>query len=230
MKGTRYISMLGVVVLGATMASAQERGRRPQGPPPRYNAPALQSQRQAAPPAQRDDSQQQQQQQPPAQQQEQKPFDRFILHGQGPHAGDWLRNHENLPPDQQRKALESDPAYQRLSRDKQQQLLQRLNRFSALPHDQRDRILQRMETLEHLSPEQQQKARAMFRDFRDLPNDRRREMNRAFRDLQEMNADERQRRIDSEEYKKNYSDKERDLLRGMTDLGVNPRGQGNPRD
>jgi hypothetical protein len=211
-----------VVALAVTIAPAQDR-RKGSAPPPRFASP--QPQRQGPPPTlQRGDARGQQapsQQQPD---QQQRPFDRFILHGQGPHSGDWLRQHENLPPEEQKKALQADPQFQKLPKDRQQQLMDRLTRFSALPHEQRDRMLQRMETLEHLSPDQRDKAREMFRSFRDLPQDRRQEMNRAFRDLEQMSPEDRQKTIDSDEYRRNYSDKERELLRGMSDLGLTPNG------
>ena len=33
------------------------------------------------------------------------------------HAGEWLRQHRNLPPEQQRKALENDPQFRNLPRN-----------------------------------------------------------------------------------------------------------------
>lgn len=217
MKALGNISVVAVLALAAAIAPAQD--RRKGNPPPRF-APVPQQQRQGPPPTLQRDAN------PPAQQpndQQQRPFDRFILHGPGPHSGQWLRDHENLPLDQQKKALESDPQYQRLPRERQQQLMERLMRFGALPHEQRDRMLQRMETLEHLTPDQRQRARDIFRDYKQLPRDRRQDMNQALRQLEGMSLEDRQKTIDSDEYKRNYSDKERELLRGMSDLGLNPR-------
>ncbi len=64
----------------------------------------------------------------------------------------------------------------------------------------------------------------MFRNFRELPQDRRQEMNRAFLQLEQMSPEDRQKTIDSDEYRRNYSNKERELLRGMSDLGLTPNG------
>ena len=72
--------------------------------------------------------------------------------------------------------------------------------------------------------------REMSRDFRQLPEERRHALTSAFRQLQEMGPEDRQKTIDSDEYRKSYSDKERDLLRGMSELGLSPRGSGTPRD
>jgi hypothetical protein len=67
-KRIQYISVLGLLALSAA-AFAQERGRKQQGPPPRYNTPALQSPRPAAPPRSDNNANQQPQQQAPQQQQ-----------------------------------------------------------------------------------------------------------------------------------------------------------------
>src|SRR5437879_11202671 len=38
------------------------------------------------------------------------------------HAGEWLRQHKGVPPDQQQKALESDPQFRNLPPERQQRL------------------------------------------------------------------------------------------------------------
>src|SRR5258707_7459538 len=75
------------------------------------------------------------------------------------HAGDWLRRYKNVPPGDQERALQSDPAFRRLPPERQQMLRQRLQHFSGLPPQEQQRMLNRMETWEHLTPEQKQKAR-----------------------------------------------------------------------
>src|SRR5208282_1036584 len=75
------------------------------------------------------------------------------------HAGNWLRRYKDLPPAQQRRALENDPQFRRLPPQQQARLRQRLQRFSSLPPQQQERVLNRMETWEHLTPDQKQRAR-----------------------------------------------------------------------
>lgn len=209
MKRTRHIAGIAAVLLVAGMAFGQ--GRRERGGAPPRLAPPQRTQAPAPPP--------QQQQQP----NQQRPFDRFILHGPGPHASDWLRNHENLSPDEQKKSLEADPQFQRLTPDAQQQLLERLNHFNSLPPQQRDRIMQRMELLEHLSPQDRDKARTLFRNYRQLPSARQSQLNFALRDLRSMTPDERMKALDSSEYRARFSDQERDLLRSMSEMELVPR-------
>jgi len=95
------------------------------------------------------------------------------------HAGAWLRRYKDLPPAEQRRALESDPQFRRLPPPRQMQLKNRLQHFSSLPPQQQERVLGRMETWEHLSPGQKDQARTLFRQFKQLPPDRRRTLNDA---------------------------------------------------
>ena len=224
----RSISVMAMLVLGAGMATAQQRGARPQ-PGPRFVAPGQQRQ---APPQQqaqrpererREGGQQNPSDGPPPMQQR-RGDRRFVYRGPGPHAGDWLRGHEDEPVDQQVKQLENDPKFKQLPAERQQQLRDRLYRFNSMPPQQRDRVLNNLDIIEHMSPQQQQRARSMFNDLRQLPRDRQRALSGAFQQLRDMGPEDRQRTIDSDDFRKNYSDKERDILRGMTDLGLNPRG------
>ena len=136
--------------------------------------------------------------------------------------GDWLRKNRNLPPAEQRRALERDPAFRSLPPQRQQQLQQRLEHFNSLPPEQQNRILQRMDTFERLNPEQRQHARDVFSQFRSLPPDRQIMLRRAFRGMHDMSPAERQRLVDSPAYRSTFTDQERNLLRGMTDLNVGP--------
>jgi hypothetical protein len=145
-----------------------------------------------------------------------------VFRGPGPHMGDWLRRNENLPPDQQLRKLEQDPDFLRLPQERQERMRRRLQNFINLPPEQKDRILQRMETFEHLPPDQQQRLREMFHQFRALPQDRRSELNHAFQQLQGLSPEERQKVLDSPQYRNNYTEQERDLLRGMSTIGITP--------
>jgi exonuclease VII large subunit len=129
---------------------------------------------------------------------------------------------EDLPPAEQERQLQNDPAFRRLSPEKQQQLRQRLEHFSGLPPQQQLRMLNRMETWEHLTPEQKQQARQIFGQLRQLPPDRQRQVTTAVRDLRAMPPDQRERVIESDRFKSMFSDQERDLMRGATRLPLAP--------
>jgi len=51
---------------------------------------------------------------------------------------------------------------------------------------------------------------------------------RAFQQLETMSPEERQRALDSPEYRNNYSEQERGLLRGMSTIGITPNRSGPP--
>ncbi len=137
----------------------------------------------------------------------------------GKHGGDWLRKMHNLPPEEQERALQNDPEFQRLSPEKQARLRKRLRKFNALPQEERQRILQRWERFEHYTPEQQERLRGFHDRMREMPPDRRRMMYRALRHLREMPSGERERVLGSERFRNNFSDEERNLLRGMAEVG-----------
>lgn len=145
------------------------------------------------------------------------------LRGPGPHMGDWLRRNQSTPPDQQLQKLEQNPDFKRLPPERQQRLRQRLQEFNNLPPERKQIILDRIEKYEHLPPDQQQRLHEMFHEFRALPPERRQELNHAFQQLETMSPPERQKALDSPEYRNNFSEQERGLLRGMSTIGITPR-------
>ncbi len=203
MNGRNTIVVIAVLLAGATLASAQRGMRRNQQPTP----PPGQAQRQGPFGGPRN-------QQPPPR--------GPVFYGPGPHFGQWLRDHETQSPEDRLKALENDKGFQNLPPDAKDRMRNRLQDFNSRPPEQQQRILQRMELFEHLSPDQQQKVRSMFRDFRSLPPDRRRALNQGLRFLQDMPPDQRQKALDSDAFRNKFSDAERDLLRGMSGLGIGP--------
>jgi hypothetical protein len=141
------------------------------------------------------------------------------------HAGNWLRRYKDLPPAQQRRALENDPQFRRLSPQQQARLQNRLQHFSSLPPQQQERVLNRMETWEHLTQDQKQRARQLFQQFRQLPPDRRQAVNRAIREMRGLTPGQRDQLINSEQYRNAFSLQERVLLEGAAHLPLAP-GEG----
>jgi Protein of unknown function (DUF3106) len=141
---------------------------------------------------------------------------------QGHHAGQWLNEHRNLPPEQQRRALESDPGFRRLPPQRQEQLRNQLQRFNHMTPEQQNRTLNRMETWEHLTPEQKVQARGIYHQWQQLPPDRRQAVKGALQTLRAMPPDARQRAIDSDDYKRRFSPQERNMLDGASRLPLAP--------
>ncbi len=148
----------------------------------------------------------------------------------GGHAGDWLRRYRGMSPSEQERALQSDPAFRRLSPERQQLLRQRLRHFSSLPPEQQQRMLNRMETWEHLTPGQKQQAREVFGRLRQLPPDRQRMVTTAVRDLRAMPPGQREQIIDSKRFRSVFSPEERDIMRGATRLPLAPPENARPEE
>jgi Protein of unknown function (DUF3106) len=142
------------------------------------------------------------------------------------HAGDWLRQYKDLPPEEQERALSNDPTFKKLPLARQQILRERLQHFSSLPPQRQIQILNRMDTWEHLTPEQKQEARQVFRQMTQLPPDRRRMVHTAIDDLRRMPADQRENVINSDKFKGMFSDQERQLMRDATHLPLAPPDSG----
>jgi hypothetical protein len=142
-----------------------------------------------------------------------------MAHGQrggqrppGPHFGDWLRKNLNTPPAQQQKELESDPKFKNLPPERQEKLKQRLQWFNSLTPDQQQKILNRTEKWEHMTPEQHQQAKALFDRMRAMPDERRNAIRQQMRAFNDMNSDQRQKFVNSDQYKKEFSPDERDVM------------------
>ncbi|HUO14825.1 MAG TPA: DUF3106 domain-containing protein [Verrucomicrobiae bacterium] len=142
------------------------------------------------------------------------------------HAGDWLRRYKDMPPAEQERELQNDPAFRRLPPERQQILRQRLQHFSSLPPQQQLRMLNRMETWEHLTPQQKQQARQIFNQMRQLPPARQRMVMTAVRDLRSMPPDQRESVINSDRFRGMFSDQERNMMREATKLPLAPPEEG----
>jgi hypothetical protein len=138
------------------------------------------------------------------------------------HAGNWLRRYKDLPPAQQRRALENDSQFRRLPPAGQARLQNRLQHFSSLPPPQQERVLNRMDTWEHLTPNQKQQSRQLFQQFKQLPPDRRQAVNRAIRGMRGLTPEQRDRLINSDQYRRAFSPPERAVLGGAAHLPLAP--------
>jgi hypothetical protein len=149
----------------------------------------------------------------------QGPHPRFENNQQA-HLGTWLQRHGNLPPEQQERALQSEPGFNRLPPETQQKLLNRLRQINRMPPNQRQRTVDHIEALERLSPQMRQQVRASFQDFHSLPEDRQRMVRKAFRDLREYPPEQRQALMNSGQFQAQFTQEERSILGNI--LAVEP--------
>ena len=140
---------------------------------------------------------------------------------EGNYSGQWLNQHRAQPLDQQKRALENDPAFRRLPRETQRDYEQRLQHFNSLPSERQQQVLRRMATWEHLTPEQKQNLRGIGSQFNSLPPDRRRAVRNAIDTLRAMPPDARQRELQSGRFNQ-FSPQERDILNGAARLPLAP--------
>ena len=136
------------------------------------------------------------------------------------HLGTWLQRHRNLPPEQQERALQSEPGFNRLPPETQQKLLNRLRQINRMPPNQRQRTVDHIEALERLTPQMRQQVRASFQDFHALPEDRQRMVRKAFRDLREYPPEQRQALMNSGQFQAQFTPQERSILGNI--LAVEP--------
>lgn len=137
-------------------------------------------------------------------------------------AGEWLRQHRNMTPEQQRRALENDPRFRNLPPQQQQRYREQLDRFNRLPPDQQDRVLNRMQTWERLSPEQKEQVRQFHQQMQQLPPGRQQAVRNAIQSLRAMPPEARQRMIESPDFQSHFSPQERDMLDKASRLPLAP--------
>jgi Protein of unknown function (DUF3106) len=134
--------------------------------------------------------------------------------------GQWLESHKNLPPDQQLKALENDPEFQKLPPDRQAALRERLRKFNTLPPEQRDHSLQRLDFWTSLTHDQREQVRDANQKMQALPQDRRVAVHTALRHLRQMGPEQRQQVFASDRFRNSFSAQEQEILKQLS--AINP--------
>jgi hypothetical protein len=135
--------------------------------------------------------------------------------GNQEHLPQWMARHSDLSPADQQRALENEPGFRDLPAQTQQRMRDRLTQLNSMPPEQRRRILERNEQMEHLTPLQRQQVHGAVEQYQGLPKDRQRLVARAFRDLREMPPQQRQAILNSDHFRGEFSDQERNTLSGL---------------
>lgn len=138
--------------------------------------------------------------------------------------GDWLQAHKDLPPDQQMKALESDPTFKRLPPERQNEVRERLRKFNNLPPEKREQALQRMQFLANLTQQQREQLRNANVQLKALPQERQVAVHKAVRHLRQMPPDERKQVLESDRFKSTFSDQEQKLIGQLAEMNVPEAG------
>src|SRR4051812_3803998 len=93
-------------------------------------------------------------------------------HGTARH-GDWLKKFKDLPPDQQKAALENDPTFKKLPPERQEKLRQQLAQFNNMPTEQSEKIVKRMMRFKNIKQEQKQQTRKLAQRYHNVSPEQR---------------------------------------------------------
>lgn len=131
-----------------------------------------------------------------------------------------------MPPRDRQRFLRENEGFRQLPRGERQRILHRIERLSRLPPEQQRRVLERFRLFGELPPREQSRARAVYRQWQQIPPPRRRELLDEFDGLRDAEPEDRRKRFESREFKDSFSERERDILKELTDLL--PEGGANP--
>ncbi|MGC8794193.1 MAG: DUF3106 domain-containing protein [Bryobacteraceae bacterium] len=134
--------------------------------------------------------------------------------GPGPAArpGGAIERLSRMPPEQRRRLLE------RLPPERRQRLEQELERYHSLPPEEHEKLQEQLERFRSLPLEQQVATRKLFRRFLELPQDRRQALREEFARLRSLPPPQRRKRVASEEVRKLYNRRERQILEDYVEL------------
>lgn len=116
-----------------------------------------------------------------------------------------------MSPEQRRRALNQLPP------DRKKAAEDRLDRYSKLSPEERSRLNRQWDKFRKLPPERQNQLRNAFRDFQSLPPSRQNAVRAEAGRLKQMGAASRSERLNSPEVRRNFSSRERTLLREFSE-------------
>jgi uncharacterized membrane protein len=131
------------------------------------------------------------------------------------HLAQWMQSHQNMPLDQQQRALQAEPGFSQLRPEVQQRMHDRLTQLNGMSPQQRQRAFDRTEAMERLSPDQRVQVRGALSSLGALPKDRRMAVARTFRALRDLPDAQRQAYLNSPQMRAQFSDQERATLNGL---------------
>jgi len=119
-------------------------------------------------------------------------------------------------PEERERALEKVPPKQ------QEQIRKQLETFDAMPKVQQEVLIRRAERLASLPAEQQAAFRQQMAALGKLPQERKRAIGRALRTLEPMPGDQRQRILNSQEFKDRFSPEEQKIISDLSAVMLPP--------
>src|SRR5438128_12631176 len=117
-----------------------------------------------------------------------------------------------MTPEQRRRALD------RLPPERRARIEQQLERYQSMTPEQREQLRFRAQTFAQLPPEKQEQARGLFRQFNQLPADRKAALRGEFRNLRSLPPADRASRLESDEFRSGFDNREQRILRELSNL------------
>ncbi len=127
-------------------------------------------------------------------------------HATPPRVDGPIEHLNRMSPEQRQRTLRKLPSARRATLEK------RLEEYNALSRGSRQRLRARYSEFQKLGLERQKSLREAFREYNELPADRKPALRREMENLQVLSGDDRRARINSEEYRGEYSPSERKLI------------------
>ena len=115
-----------------------------------------------------------------------------------------------MTPEQREQVLEKLPPQQ------QENVRRNLERLDRLPAAEKEHIAAQARGLDSLPPQQRRLVIQQLNAFNKLPDDRILPVRRALVNLMRMPEEQREERLDSEGFKKNFSPEEQGILRDLS--------------
>jgi Protein of unknown function (DUF3106) len=123
----------------------------------------------------------------------------------------WMENHKNLSPAEQRRALQGDPSFRALPPQQQQGALNELNRLQNMSPER----LNRRQALLRMTPQQRQQFNFSVQQYAALPPGRRALVGRAFGELRRVPLGDRAAAMSTYPLLRQFSPYERQVLSNL---------------
>src|SRR5581483_8539292 len=111
---------------------------------------------------------------------------------------------------------ERDRALEKLPPDRQEQVRKNLEKLDRLPQAEKDHIAAQAKGLDSLPADKRKIVMQQLNAFNKLPDDRIRPVRRALMNLMGMPEEQREKRLNSEAFKNNFSPQEQSILRDLS--------------
>lgn len=113
---------------------------------------------------------------------------------------------------------ERDRLFSNLPPERRSLIEDRLGKYSQMPSAAKERLREEYNSFQQLPAEKQDEVRKLYKQFSELPEDRRRPLRRELVRLRNMADDRRTQRMESEQFRSDYSESERALLTSLVEI------------